>query len=370
MYINTRPFLHTPKKDTARYQNEMMDILKDIEYISGKYDIDYTLEAGSALGALRHKGFIPWDNDADILMSNDKIKSFIISLAKEGLFDKYEIWYYDCDWGWMIKDIYLEGILKDPESYCSTSLDWVIDKISYAIFRVVKKDTVDIEMSLSKGADTYQVAHFDPSLSTASLAYNKMLPEEKRTWRKRFLKDSDVYQVHGFVDVFPTLEFTPEEYIKIKKGFKKRDFLKGANFYIKRPQKLLYKLLSPILPLNHVQVSASHGLDNVFEDYRVGVNVDYKKGIDKARKTPVGDKIIVSKAPWNLRKIMPYYSSELYPPQKVEFEGELLSVPNKAHEVLTNHYKNYMEFPPEGERIQHSYHLDPSQFKQVVDINE
>ena len=53
------------------------DLLEEFDRICRKHDIDYFLNFGSLLGALRHKAIIPWDNDIDIVMKRedwDKLK--------------------------------------------------------------------------------------------------------------------------------------------------------------------------------------------------------------------------------------------------------------------------------------------------------
>lgn len=55
------------EKDYKRkLQLKILDIVKDIDDVCKKNNIEYYILYGSALGAIRHKGFIPWDDDFDI----------------------------------------------------------------------------------------------------------------------------------------------------------------------------------------------------------------------------------------------------------------------------------------------------------------
>ena len=70
-----------------KLQTKMLELLCEIDEICRRHGIEYCLFAGSGLGADRHGGFIPWDDDADIVMTLDnyeKLLKVFDSEAKEG----------------------------------------------------------------------------------------------------------------------------------------------------------------------------------------------------------------------------------------------------------------------------------------------
>ena len=53
-----------------------MDMLIEIDQICRKYGITYYAAGGTVIGAARHNGFIPWDDDADLYMTRDEFMRF------------------------------------------------------------------------------------------------------------------------------------------------------------------------------------------------------------------------------------------------------------------------------------------------------
>ena len=66
-------------------REKLLTLLKEIDYICKKYDITYYAEGGTIIGALRHNGFIPWDDDMDLVMTRDNFNKFLAAFKKEKL---------------------------------------------------------------------------------------------------------------------------------------------------------------------------------------------------------------------------------------------------------------------------------------------
>ena len=64
-------------------QNQILAIIKDIDAFCRENGITYYLMGGSALGAMRHEGFIPWDDDLDIFMTHDNYVRFLDLFEKK-----------------------------------------------------------------------------------------------------------------------------------------------------------------------------------------------------------------------------------------------------------------------------------------------
>ncbi len=74
----------------------LVDILAEVIRVCDKYNLKYALVAGTLLGAIRHKGFIPWDDDLDIIMPRDDYEKFKEVAPKE-FSDKYFFQDYTTD---------------------------------------------------------------------------------------------------------------------------------------------------------------------------------------------------------------------------------------------------------------------------------
>ena len=75
--------------ELKQLQGCYLEILKDIIAVCEKYDICYMAAGGTALGSVRHKGFIPWDDDVDLIMPRADLIKFT-EILEEALGDKYD----------------------------------------------------------------------------------------------------------------------------------------------------------------------------------------------------------------------------------------------------------------------------------------
>lgn len=113
----------TMKEDLSKYNPEgstlrkaqlrMLDMLIEIDKICRKHKIDYWIEFGTLLGAIRHKGFIPWDDDVDICVM-DKDYNHLREVLQRELPEQFVFQDTSTD-----KYAFFDyGRVRDKHSYC------------------------------------------------------------------------------------------------------------------------------------------------------------------------------------------------------------------------------------------------------------
>lgn len=71
------------KSDIKKAQHRILNMAVTVCSILNKYNIDYFITSGTLLGAVRHKGFIPWDDDFDIFLFEEDYSKAIKILSKK-----------------------------------------------------------------------------------------------------------------------------------------------------------------------------------------------------------------------------------------------------------------------------------------------
>lgn len=127
------------------HQLVLLTMLKEIDRICVKYGISYQLFAGTALGAVRHRGFIPWDDDLDIIMIRGEYERFLKAAPSELGEEYYLQKEYSSHWPMFFTKLRKNGTAcmeklypKDPEQHQGVYVD-IFPADNLAENRVIRK---------------------------------------------------------------------------------------------------------------------------------------------------------------------------------------------------------------------------------------
>ena len=205
-----------------QHQEVLYELLIEFDRICRKHNISYTIFAGTALGAVRHKGFIPWDDDADVVMLREDYDRFL-TVAREELDERYFLQaeysdHWPMSWSKLRKNntTCLEKYFpKDPEIHqgiyidifpCDNASDsYIVRKLQFFASRA------DIAKCLyARGYET------DSTLKMVFMQLCKVIPAAplRAFAQQRGNRDSEL--VHGFFggtrtdkkSIFPRQWFT------------------------------------------------------------------------------------------------------------------------------------------------------------------
>lgn len=261
-------------------ETEMLAVL---DRVCNKYQIEYFVMFGTALGAVRHKGFIPWDDDIDIGMRRSDYQK-LREIPEE-------------EW---------EGLLLvDAESECS---------FHYKVFpRLYKPGTI---LENQEWFDWVKDC--------------KLEGEHKPIWIDIFLFDS--------------VESLDQAKIIANRAFKLRRQWTFAKYKMHPDHNQPFSkfMKYEIKSLYHTIINIFSGPENVLKRYYSIVSSSRGE-------------YYISYDSWTLRDI---YSTmmkaeDLFPVERLPFENIEVNVPHNVKKHLEKTYGDYMQLPPEKERIGH-----------------
>lgn len=144
-----------PKATGALRQLQLCDtaLLKVLDAIFNKYDLKYFLWCGTLLGGVRHKGFIPWDDDLDIIMPRESYERAVPILREEC--ERLGLRFYVS----AIKFFETIGIGFESGSWCDI---FVLDSFKGTDdFDAVQKELETVRRKLSKYASNMDLSWED-----------------------------------------------------------------------------------------------------------------------------------------------------------------------------------------------------------------
>lgn len=122
----------------ARLQQEMLSILDDFVKICEEYHLEYFGIAGTGIGAIRHHGFIPWDDDIDIAMPRKDFDK-LLKIVEQKMGDRYLILNAKNDPNYPLMTtrlvkrgtVFVEEVMRDVDCPFGIFLDlYVLDNVS------------------------------------------------------------------------------------------------------------------------------------------------------------------------------------------------------------------------------------------------
>ena len=258
--------------DTTQIKQIELKILEAYDDFCKKNNLTYFLCNGTLLGAIRHKGFIPWDDDIDVFMPRPDFERFVKLTKDKGITEQYDSCFY-------------------RDTKCN---------VSYPFVKVVDNKTK---------------------------VFEKTKNEEE--------------QMGIWIDVFPIDGFSDNE--KTNKAFcRKKHIWKRLCFtYSDDLSKVtdIKKKIGKAIVLPFLRIMGQKRLFSKFE--KICTTYDFEKA-SKVGCTVWG---------YNYKEII--NKDILFPPSEVEFEGKKFMAPNNPDAYLTALYGNYMQLPPENQRINH-----------------
>lgn len=167
--------------DIRRLQLTQLEMLKDVHKICVENDIKYFIMYGTMLGAIRHKGFIPWDDDIDIAMMSEDYNKFL-KICKEKLPEKYFLQNYDTDPDFprMWSKVRINNTCNMEREYRKLHIHYGIDM---DVFELIYLSDNNFKFNVQKIAATiYRLLMFEK-------AHNAIEPELRRK------RDSIIYKI-------------------------------------------------------------------------------------------------------------------------------------------------------------------------------
>ena len=198
-------------------QKASLDILIEFDRVCSKNGLSYWIDFGTLLGAVRHKGFIPWDDDIDLSMPLDDYNRFL-KIGQEELSEGYFLQTEDTDPGSdMCKGIF--KIRKEGTLFINDYDDFrknyhkgaSIDVFAEVPYPTVSKGTLKFFRKRINNA--FGFFHYNPRLNFKNIVSYFVYPVSyilfKGLWNIICLfhkKDRELTSIEHLIYGYPTLK--------------------------------------------------------------------------------------------------------------------------------------------------------------------
>ncbi|OBR63546.1 hypothetical protein A7K91_06215 [Paenibacillus oryzae] len=85
----TKKVYNLSTEELKQLQSIELELLIEFDRICRKHNITYSIDGGTLLGAIRHGGFIPWDDDADVILNRNEYEKLLLVVDQELNTDKF-----------------------------------------------------------------------------------------------------------------------------------------------------------------------------------------------------------------------------------------------------------------------------------------
>jgi GR25 family glycosyltransferase involved in LPS biosynthesis/phosphorylcholine metabolism protein LicD len=174
---NTQPFTNiwdTYDKNSKRYDYICINMMKDLQSILRQKDIEFIVSYGTLLGLTRHEGFIPWDDDIDVIIDDKHYDTLIggldDKLSEKGLRilhinDKFskihriqDPYIKNKNWSWPFIDIFMYTVIDDKVK--------IYDASKWKNYIISKSDFFPLKTNLFCGFPVSMPYNVDSVLSS------------------------------------------------------------------------------------------------------------------------------------------------------------------------------------------------------------
>ena len=162
-----------------------LELLRFIDKVCKKHDIDYWITGGTLLGAVRHGGFIPWDDDVDITFMRKDYEKFIDVFPKE--ISRFKYFKQECGLS-LLRDNH-ENYFNDFNSVYDFEGNDDLDFAKFMFFQVGwLKPYIKIDCFPEDYIEEDKLNHFEKNYCSTKYKFN----QEVKNGKKQFNNEMDI----------------------------------------------------------------------------------------------------------------------------------------------------------------------------------